>query len=113
MAETNNVPKISHFANGRNLNEGSRSGIGAEGEILSEFFRRLRCGRETASGAGDVVVTFAVAFPNANYTVVCTGDPTSAPQLKAATPKATTGFTMTAAGAGPVDWVAIHDGSSD
>ena len=112
--ESNHVPLISHFDNGANLNQGARKGMEGtrNGEILAEFTQRFRSGRFTATGAGDTVVAFTEPFVDANFTVSVTGSAVSAPVLKTA-PTAGTGFTITAAGAGPVHWTAIYDGPAD
>lgn len=110
-AESNNVFELGHFDNGRNLNDGARSSIGASGETLSEFCRRFRHGRFVGS-AGDTAVTFDVPFDDANYTIAFAGESTAAPVIKDGTTPTATGFVVTCSAIKDVHWIAIHDGRS-
>lgn len=111
--ESNHVVSVDHFEGGSNLQRGGDKSIASaqSGQSLANVLRRVRSGRYVAAAGGDTVITFAIAFDDENFSVSVTGDGTSAPILKEA-PTAGTGFTITDAGAGPVHWIAIHDGPS-
>ena len=112
--ESNHVVAVDHFEGGSNLQRGGEKSLANKrsGQSLSSVLRRRRSGRFTAAGIGDTVITFADTFVDENFTVTVTGDAVSLPVLKAA-PTAGTGFTITAAGAGPVHWSAEHDGPTE
>jgi len=112
--ETGHVVALDHFSGGSNLQRGGEGSLDTKrsGQSLAALFRRRRTGRFTAAGAGDTIIEFAVPFPDENFTVSVTGDAVSAPVLKAA-PTDGLGFTITAAGAGPVHWTAEHDGPTE
>jgi len=109
--ETGHVIALDHFEGQGNITKGSGKSLSTNrsGQTLAQLFRLWRSGRYTAGGAGDEAIAFDVPFDDANFTVSVTGDATSAPVLKAA-PTDGTGFTITAGGAGPVHWFAVHDG---
>ena len=113
-SETGHVIAIDHFEGQANLTKGSSKSLSNKrsGQTLAQILRLRRKGRYTAGGIGDEVITFDEPFEDENFTVSVTGDATSAPVLKAA-PTAGTGFTITAAGAGPVHWIAEHDGPAE
>ena len=113
-SESGHVIGLDHFEGQANLTRGSNKAPSNKrsGQTLAQLLRLKRHGRYTAGGAGDTVITFDVPFDDENFTVQVTGDATSAPVLKAA-PTDGTGFTITAAGAGPVHWVAEHDGPTE
>lgn len=112
--ESNHVVALDHFEGGANLQRGGEKSLANKrsGQSLARILRRERRGRFVASGAGDTVITFDDAFEDENFTVQVTGDAVSLPVLKA-DPTDGTGFTITAAGAGPVHWTAVHDGPTD
>jgi hypothetical protein len=112
-AESNHVPKATHFDNGANLNKGARNGESGtqNGTTLAEMLRRLRSGVYTASGAGDEVITFSDEFETDNVTVMLASDTVAAvPILKNGTTATKSGFTVTVAAACEVHWMAIDRG---
>lgn len=110
--ESNHVVALDHFDGGSNLTVGTAKSLSSarSGQTLAQLLRKVRSGRFTAAGAGDTVVTFDVPLASANVTVVLTGDGTSLPVLKTGVAPTAAGFTVTAAGAGPVHWMAFEDG---
>lgn len=101
--------KTGHFDGGQNLTRGHRDGTHGSDTTLEEFLGKFKAGREVASGAGDVVVAFTTPFATDNVTVTVSGDGVSAPTLKTGVVPDKNGFTVTAAGAGPVHWNAVED----
>jgi hypothetical protein len=75
---------------------------------MTQVRRGEKSGTATAGGAGDVVVSFTVAFLNANYKIAL-GNVGAAAAVVKATTKAAGGFTLTFAAAGDCDWTATHD----
>lgn len=112
MAENFHVLPEDHFDAQAGTTEGHRKGLALtqDGVGIAQWMRRFKSGRETASGAGDIAVTFNAEFPDDNVTVHITGDGVSVPTQKTGTLPSKTGFTITAAGAGPCDWLAIWAG---
>jgi hypothetical protein len=113
-SESNHVVALDHFEGGANLQRGGEKALAdrRSGQSLARILRRERHGRFTAAGAGDTAIVFDVPFDDENFTVLVTGDATSLPVLKA-DPTVGTGFTITAAGAGPVHWLAVYDGPTE
>lgn len=112
MAELFHVLPEDHFAAQSGTTEGHRKGphLSQAGVGVVQWMRRFKAGRETASGAGDIAVTFDEAFPDDNVMVTITGDGVSVPTQKTGTLPDKAGFTLTAAGAGPCDWIAVWAG---
>lgn len=97
------VIEESHFQGHSNLTDGQRSnGLG-----LAQWMRKFKSGRHTFSGAGTESVAFGEAFDDENYTI--TFGQTATGVLPIYANKAAAGFDITAAAAGTVDWIAIHD----
>ena len=107
------VPSDNHFEGGANLTKGSRKSDGDA--TLAEYIRsinaalnRIKTGRVTAAGAGDEVVTFAVAFADTSYSIALSPGSVSGGTVKDGTETAA-GFTIVAGGAGVIGWTATHD----
>ena len=100
-----------HFKGGRNINQGHREGSDATlDEILAALVSNVGTklqGTIAPIGAGTTPITFATAFPSANYRVMLSTDTVAAVPIWAT--KLTTGFSITVAAACNVDWVAILD----
>jgi len=112
MAEEFHVVREDQFDGQSGTTEGHRKGPAnsQEGVGIAQWMRRFKGGREVAAGAGDIAVTFDEAFPDDNVRVVMIGDAVSLPTQKTGTLPTATGFTLTAAGAGPCDWMAFWVG---
>lgn len=97
------VIEAGHFDGGANLTEGQRSnGLG-----LAQLFRKFKAGRHTFSGSGTESIAFGEAFDDENYSIAFGKSSTTVNPIYAN--KAADGFDITAAAAGTVDWIAIHD----
>jgi hypothetical protein len=110
--ESNHVVGLDHFEGGANLQRGTRKSLSTKrsGQTLAQMMRKMRTGRFTAGGAGDTVIAFDTPLDSDNVTVSITGDSTSVPVIKTGVAPDKDGFTITAAGAGPVHWMAFEDG---
>lgn len=95
-----------HFDGHRNLTQAQKNG---DGPTAAELFGKFKAGTLTAAGAGDEVVAFTTAFPDANYAIALGPGSVSGGTVKDAT-KAAGGFTIVAGGAGVIDWTAIYLG---
>jgi len=95
-----------HFDGHKNLTQGQKHG---DGPTLAEFAGKFKAGIVTAAGAGDEVVTFGEAFPDANYSVSLGPGSVSGGTVKDGT-IAAGGFTIVAGGAGIIGWTAVYIG---
>lgn len=114
MAELFHVVPEDHFSGHKNVSIGNRAANTntRSGVSVSDWMRRFKAGTATASGAGTVAVAFAEEFPDDNVIVTLTSDENAAGTLTAATMPDKSGFTITAAAAGTIHWVAVWAGPS-
>lgn len=98
--------EVDHFDGHANLTQAQKRG---DGPTLAEFAGKFKAGFVTAAGAGDEVVVFGTAFPDANYAVVIGPGSVSGGTVKDGT-IAAGGFTITAGGAGIIGWIAVYTG---
>lgn len=114
MAELFHVVPEDQFSGHQNVSIGNRAANKntRSGVTVADWMRRFKSGTATASGAGTVAVTFAEEFPDDNVVVMLTSDENAAGTLTAATMPTKTGFTITAAAAGTVHWLAVWAGPS-
>ncbi len=96
------VIELTHFDGCANLTPGQ-----ANAATLAQMLRKIKAGRHTFGAGATETVTFGEAFADANYTIVFGQSTTAADAIYAS--KAAGSFDITAAAAGIVDWIAIHD----
>lgn len=112
MGELFNTVPDDHFEGESNITKGQRKGPEGSraGEILVDWMKRFKGGRETFGAGGNVDIVFAEPFDSDDYEVVFGSTTTTALPIYAN--KVETGFRITVAAAGDVDWMAIHNGQS-
>jgi len=97
-------PPTTHFDGGKNL---ARGQIPDSETDLAGYLRKIRTGSHVFSAGATYAVEFSEAFANANY-VVSFGE-TAVTGLPIWASKTAAGFSLIAAAACTVDWIAIHD----
>ncbi len=110
MGELFNAVPDDQFAAHANLTKGQRKGPESSraGETLVDWTKRFKSGRETFGAGGNVDIVFDEAFPSASYQIVF--GQTTAAVLPIYANQVLTGFRITAAAAGVVDWLCIFNG---
>ena len=110
MSELFNAVPDDQFSAHSNLNCGQRKGSqnSRAGETLVDWMKRFKSGRETFTGGGNVDIVFAVPFPSTSYQILFGGSATATTPIYAN--QVATGFRITAAAAGVVDWICIYNG---
>jgi hypothetical protein len=110
MTENFNTLAEDQFDANGNLNEGSRKGPEGSraGETLVDFTKRIKGGRENFVGPGDVDITFSEAYPSSDYQIVFGQTTVAATPIY--TNQVATGFRITVAAAGVVDWMTFYNG---
>jgi len=113
MAETFEAVPTNHFDANGNLDSGSRQGRAGtkSGETLVEWTKRFKSGRETFSGVANVDIVFKEAFPSAQYSILFGKSTATVNPIYVN--KVATGFRITSAAAGIVDWLCVYDGPTE
>ena len=97
-------PPVTHFDGGQNVTRGQ---VPDSQTDLAAYLRKIRSGSHIFAGSGSYSVAFSEDFEDANYALALAA--TEADVLPIWASKTKSGFSLTAAADGVVDWIALHD----